>query len=102
MKSNKRLRRYKKSRQGKEKNKEFFFSNTKDATVQNTSDTAFFQTKLAIGPAGGQYEQEADQMADAVVNKTTTPIRGIQPVQFDTTPHDPASNYLGQRIIKLV
>lgn len=50
-----------------------FFSKTIEPTVQNREDTAFFQPKLTIGQPGDQYEQEADQMADAVVSQSNSP-----------------------------
>ena len=39
----------------------------------NESSTPFFQTKLTIGQAGDKYEQEADAMADHVVNRSSMP-----------------------------
>ncbi|MEM9990921.1 MAG: DUF4157 domain-containing protein, partial [Bacteroidota bacterium] len=42
----------------------FFTKHQANADNQN----AFFQTKLTIGQPGDKYEQEADSMADAVVN----------------------------------
>ncbi len=44
--------------------------------LEGTSGT-FIQTKLDVGPAGDQYEQEADQVAKAVVN---TPDAAVQRV----------------------
>ncbi|MCF6404963.1 DUF4157 domain-containing protein [Chitinophaga filiformis] len=49
-----------------------FFSPTSNAI--QTKEDAFFQPKLAVGEPGDQYEQEADSVADKVVNKQ--PARG--------------------------
>lgn len=49
-----------------------FFSKADDNTLQNTSEAAFFQPKMSIGQPGDKYEQEADAVADAVVNQSTT------------------------------
>lgn len=45
-----------------------FFSTTSDTGIQTKEEDAFFQPKLSIGQPGDKYEQEADAMADAVVN----------------------------------
>ncbi len=44
------------------------FFNRKPKSQTKASGGAFFQTKLTIGQPGDKYEQEADKVADAVVN----------------------------------
>ncbi len=57
-----------------DKKEQPFFSKTFDNSTQSKSnDHPFFQMKgLTIGKPGDKYEQEADAMADAVVNHTTS------------------------------
>ena len=51
-----------------------FFARSID-TIQTKKENPFFQTKLSIGKAGDKYEQEADAVANAVVNqKQTMPL----------------------------
>lgn len=59
--------------QAHEQNDQPFFSKAAEPTVQTKEDAAFFQPRLTIGQRGGQYEQEADQMADEVVSQTNSP-----------------------------
>ena len=54
---------------GPEKKESPFFSKTDRAATVQTKEEAFFQPKLTIGQPGDQYEQEADAVADAVVNQ---------------------------------
>ncbi len=42
--------------------------------VQAKEEPAFFQARLSIGQPGDKYEQEADQMADAVANPSRQPL----------------------------
>ncbi len=61
-----RFRRKDTSNKSEEKTKSFF-PQTNDTSIQKKED-AFFQAKLKIGQPGDPYEQEADVMADHVVN----------------------------------
>ncbi|HYF32572.1 MAG TPA: DUF4157 domain-containing protein [Chitinophagaceae bacterium] len=45
-----------------------FFMHANKGTVQTKKDMPFFQAKLTVGEAGDQYEQEADAVANQVVN----------------------------------
>ncbi len=71
-KSSRRSRRHRNPK-SQEENKKPFFSKSKKAPEATTSDGAFFQPKLTVGQPGDKYEQEADAVADAVVNKTNQP-----------------------------
>ena len=53
-----------------------FFSNVHESPL-SAGKGAFFQAKLAIGQPGDKYEQEADAVANAVVNQQS----GASPVQ---------------------
>lgn len=64
--NSKKSRRHKSPHQNEGDKQQPFFSKTKADPSQ--SNGAFFQTKLTIGEPGDQYEQEADAMADHVVN----------------------------------
>ena len=70
MKFNSRKSRRHRNPQKNEENKQPFFSKTKNKKVQAKKEDSFFQPKLTIGQPGDKYEQEADTMADAVVNKS--------------------------------
>ena len=50
-----------------------FFSKETKKPFFDTANKPAVQTKLTIGEPGDKYEKEADNMADAVVNKTTGP-----------------------------
>ncbi|MFT3910815.1 MAG: DUF4157 domain-containing protein [Ferruginibacter sp.] len=51
------------------------FFRGKQASFEKNSTPAFFQTKLSVNEPGDQYEQEANSVADAVVNnKTGQPV----------------------------
>ena len=78
-------RRHRNPRKGEAEGKPFFGKSKGAPKSSKKSDGAFFQAKLTVGKPGDKYEQEADSMADAVVNKTNqTPdlsrqeISGIQ------------------------
>ena len=67
--------------------------------------TGAIQTKLTIGQAGDKYEQEADSMADAIVNKTTVKpdiqnkeISGIQRESLATPLEDEKLGAAEQRM----
>ncbi len=45
------------------------FFNAHDTPVQSERSNSFFQTKLSIGQPNDQYEQEANRVADKVVNQ---------------------------------
>ncbi|MEM6966422.1 MAG: DUF4157 domain-containing protein [Bacteroidota bacterium] len=53
-----------------EESKKPFFSKASDTSIQPQSEQSFFQPKLTVGQPGDKYEQEADAVADAVVNKS--------------------------------
>ena len=61
--------------QKQDSKKQPFFTSNK-TLVQTKEDPAFFQTKLEIGQPGDKYEQEADTVADAVVDQSNdnTPV----------------------------
>ena len=67
-KSSRRSRRLPNLQQKDNKKQEPFFSKTKNTGVQTKAEDAFFQPKLSIGQPGDKYEQEADAMADSIVN----------------------------------
>lgn len=81
--SSKRSRRHRNKNQNEKKDQPFFSKTTTPDVQTKEEETPFFQTKLTIGEPGDKYEQEADQMADAVVNKTNdTPA--VQPKEEGT------------------
>ena len=57
-----------------------FFSKQNDIN-KSGQNSGFFQAKLAIGKPGDKYEQEADAVANAVVNRQT----GNAPVKKEDT-----------------
>lgn len=73
-KSTRRSRRNRKPRAGEQGEKTPFFAKPNDVPVQKKEDNTFFQAKLTIGQPGDKYEQEADKMADAVVNTPPSAI----------------------------
>ena len=68
-KSTRRSRRLRNKQPDEKKGQPFFSKANDQSPVQ--AKGAFFQTKLTIGQPGDKYEQEADNMADAVTNKTS-------------------------------
>lgn len=74
--STRRSRRHRNPRHGDQTEKPFFSKTHHDPVAASTGG-AFFQPKskegLTIGRPGDQYEQEADQMADAVVSRGNQP-----------------------------
>ncbi|HEY2722873.1 MAG TPA: DUF4157 domain-containing protein [Chitinophagaceae bacterium] len=77
-----------------------FFS--KKQADKNSSKGAFFQAKLSVNEPGDSYEQEADAMAKAVVNKSAktplekTKISNIQ--RLATTPEEEKVSTNDQRM----
>ncbi len=60
--------------EGKEKNETSFFSKEPKQPFFNVANgEGAVQTKLTVGQPGDKYEQEADKVADAVVNNTSKP-----------------------------
>lgn len=58
----------------KEGNQSFFGQNSADTSFFSKSTTqAFIQPKLTVGQPGDNYEQEADAMADTVVQRLSQP-----------------------------
>jgi hypothetical protein len=49
-----------------------FFAKENKTPFFNTSNGGVVQTKLTVGQPGDKYEKEADSMADAVVNKSSS------------------------------
>lgn len=78
-----RSRRHRNPTQG-EKQEQPFFSNAHEKS-KTDAPAPFFQAKLKIGQPGDTYEQEADQVADAVTGKSGAPpqvqAQGISRVQ---------------------
>ncbi len=52
-----------------------FFHTTANGKVQPKTDDAFFQTKLAVGQPGDEYEQEADAVAGSVVGSSGADVK---------------------------
>ena len=50
------------------KDKQEFFNGSKESTQSKESKPSFFQAKLSVGQPNDKYEQEADTVANAVVN----------------------------------
>lgn len=94
-KSTKKSRRHKNG-QGKEDQKPAFFSKSNDTA---TNQQPFFQTKLTIGKPGDKYEQEADAVADSVVNhsanKPAVQQKEISSIQRATLATPPEYEKLG-------
>lgn len=54
--------------------------------ILNTSATApVIQPRLKIGPVNDRYEQEADRIADQVMNITDSQLSGIRPIEQSAT-----------------
>lgn len=58
-----------------------FFTHAGKGKVQTKKDSPFFQTKLTVGEAGDKYEQEADAVANQVVDNSQSAAGGPPPVQ---------------------
>src|SRR5688572_1088195 len=69
-----------------------FFFKAPPQGIQQKPESAFFQTKLCINQPNDKYEQEADAVANSVVNKTSnTPIlqqKKITGIQRLATPDE--------------
>ena len=91
-----------------DKDRQPFFGKSKQRQAHTKkSDGAFFQTKLTLGKPGDKYEKEADTVADAVVNQSTsTPeinkkeISSIQRVNLATPIEDENLATAEQRLEK--
>ena len=73
------------------KDKQEFFNGSKESTKSKESKPSFFQAKLSVGQPNDKYEQEADAVANTVVNhpKGNTPIvqqKEISSIQRYATP----------------
>ncbi|MCB9287773.1 MAG: DUF4157 domain-containing protein [Lewinellaceae bacterium] len=69
-----------------------FFSSS--LSVQAKEENAFFQARLKVGQPGDKYEQEADAMAEAVVNDSSGPEvqrmgQEEEELQAKAGPHSP-------------
>ncbi|MEO1259499.1 MAG: DUF4157 domain-containing protein [Bacteroidota bacterium] len=102
--STRRSRRQKNHRSEDPQKNQPFFSKTSD-TVQARQEDAFFQPKLTIGQPNDKYEQEADAVADAVVDHAgPTPavqqkeISSIQRVTLATPQEDEKLGTAEQRM----
>ena len=70
MSYNSRVYRQRNAHMPDEAKKESFFSGQHDVNKSHQKG-AFFQAKLTVNKPGDSYEQEADSVANAVVNKNT-------------------------------
>ena len=103
MKKSTRKSRRQRNPHSKEEAKQPFF--TKKNKVSTKVDTPFFQPKLTVGKPNDKYEQEADQVADTVVNKSNnTPAiqqKNISSIQrYMTNAKEDESGTNTQRIEK--
>jgi len=67
--SSRRSRRHRNAHTHEGEQRKPFFSN-KQVAVQTKEEKPFFQAKLTVGKPGDKYEQEADSVANAVVNQS--------------------------------
>ncbi len=90
--------------EGKEKKETPFFSKESKNPFFNVVNGTTVQAKLTIGQQGDKYEREADSMANAVVNNSSTPevqnkeISSIQRESLATPQEDEKLGTAEQRI----
>ena len=82
MESTRRSRRHRNPKtqepQQAEQQQPFFSTSKVGSTLQAKPESAFFQPKLTIGAPNDQYEQEADAVADKVVNQSAEAKPAVQ------------------------
>ncbi|WP_271782128.1 DUF4157 domain-containing protein [Aquimarina algiphila] len=84
-----------KPNKNKKEESDAFFSNAENKAKENSGNDSFFQAKLEIGDPSSPFEQEADAMADHVLQQNNEKVPGDafgkQSVQRQAEEEEPAA-----------